>query len=120
ELEVEAARAIGAAIGPQLGVLAAELEKLAAYVGDRSSIKLDDVKAVGGYIPRVDRWAWFDAVGDQRFGQALEDLPELLESSESGVGLVIGLGGHLLKLGLLAGGGRDGLERHLRPNQKWL
>jgi DNA polymerase III subunit delta len=119
-LEMDAARALAAAIGPQLGVLVTELEKAAAFVGDRKSIALDDVKAVGGYIPRVDRWAWFDAVGDRKFTRALAELPELLESGESGVGLVIGLGGHLLRIGLLAGGGKEALERHLRPNQRWL
>ncbi|MEX2584148.1 MAG: DNA polymerase III subunit delta [Gemmatimonadota bacterium] len=120
EIELEAARALSAAIGSQLGVLSTELEKAVSYIGDRKTITLDDVKAVGGYIPRVDRWAWFDSVGDRRFEEALGDLPELLDTGENGVGLVIGIGSHLLKIGLLASGGRAALERHLRPNQRWL
>jgi|SRR5690606_2206040 len=36
------------------------------------------------------------------------------------VGLVIGMGGHLLKVGIAVAGGREGLERALRPNQRWL
>jgi DNA polymerase-3 subunit delta len=120
DLELDAARALAGAIGAQLGVLATELEKAAAYVGDRKQIVLADIKAVGGYIPRVDRWGWFDKVGERRFNEAFNDLPELLDSGENGVGLIIGLGSHLLKIGLMVAGGRQALERHLRPNQKWL
>jgi DNA polymerase III subunit delta len=120
QLEIEAARALSAAIGAQLGVLASELEKLASYVGDRPEITLDDVRAVGGYIPRADRWAWFDLVGERRFREALELLPTLLESGENGVGLVIGMTQQLLRIGLIAGGGREALERQLKPFQRWL
>lgn len=120
EVEVQAARALSAAIGSQLGVLATELEKVVAFAGDRDTITLEDVKAVGGYIPRVDRWGWFDRVGERQFARAIEELPELLDSGENAVGLVIGMASHLLKLGLAAAGGREGLERSLAPNQRWL
>ncbi|MEX0912701.1 MAG: DNA polymerase III subunit delta [Gemmatimonadota bacterium] len=119
-VEMDAARALAAAIGAQVGPLTTELDKAVSYAGDRSTITLEDVKAVGGYIPRVDRWGWFDKIGERRFGEALAELPELLDSGESGVGLVIGIGSHLLKLGLLVAGGRQGLERHLPPRQQWL
>src|SRR5690606_921245 len=83
ELEIEAARALVSAIGSHLGVLSTELEKLASFASGRKPITLDDVRAMGGYIPRVDRWAWFDLVGERRFAEALQLLPELLESGES-------------------------------------
>lgn len=120
ELELDAARALVSAIGSHLGVLATELEKLAAYAADRSVLTLDDVRAVGGYVPRVDRWAWFDLVGERRFDEALRLLPELLESGESAVGLVAGLGGHLVRVALAVAGGQDALEKQLPPNQRWL
>jgi DNA polymerase III subunit delta len=120
EIEMGAARALSAAIGPQLGILSTELEKAVSYVSGRERITLEDVKAVGGYIPRVDRWAWFDCVGDRRYAEALSQLASLLESGENGVGLVIGLGSHMLKIGLLVGGGREALDRSLRPHQRWL
>jgi DNA polymerase III subunit delta len=119
-LELDAARALGAAIGSDLGVLAVELAKAAAYVADRRQVTLEDVRAVGGYLPRVDRWAWLDRVGEKRFAEALAELPDLLDAGETGVGLVIGVGAHLLRLGILLDGGREALERHLRPNQLWL
>lgn len=120
ELEVDAARALAAAIGNQLGVLASELDKLAAYVQGRQRVTLEDVRAVGGYIPRVDRWKWFDLVVEKRFDEALRLLPELLSSGESGVGLIIGIGGQVTRLGLAVAGGKEALERELRPHQRWL
>lgn len=120
EIDLDAARALSAAIGSQLGVLASEVEKAVAYAGDKGRVTLDDVKAVGGYIPRVDRWGWFDKVGDRRFESALEELPLLLDAGENAVGLVIGITSHILKLGLAVSGGEEGLQRALRPNQRWL
>lgn len=120
EVDIDAARALSAAIGSQLGILSTEIEKAVAYAGDRKRVTLEDVKAVGGYIPRVDRWGWFEKVGDRRFEQALEELPLLLDAGENAVGLVIGITSHILKLGLAVAGGEEGLQRALRPNQRWL
>jgi DNA polymerase III subunit delta len=120
EIELAAARALAAAIGSQLGILAAELGKLADYVGDRKRVTVEDVEAVGGYVPRVDRWGWFDRIGGRDFPGALEEVPDLLDSGETAVGLVIGMGTHLLRLALLVAGGREGLDRQLKGNQRWL
>lgn len=120
ELEIDAARALVSAIGSHLGVLATELEKLAAFATGRDRITVEDVRAVGGYVPRVDRWGWFDLVGERRFEEAMRLLPELLESGESAVGLVAGIGGHLLRVAIAVAGGQDALEKELPPNQRWL
>lgn len=120
KIDADAARALAASAAGQLGVLASELQKLASFVGDRGVVTLEDVRAVGGYIPRVDRWAWFDLVGERRFAEAIADLPELLESGESGVGLVIGITSQLLRIALVAHGGKEALEKELKPFQRWL
>ena len=117
---VDAARALVTAIGSHLGVLASELDKLASFAAGRDRITLEDVRAVGGYVPSVDRWAWFDLVGERRFEEAIRQLPELLESGESAVGLVAGIGSHLLRVAVAVAGGRDALEKQLPPNQRWL
>jgi DNA polymerase III subunit delta len=119
-LDLEAARALAAAIGTQLGILVTEIEKAAAYVGTRKHITLADIQAVGGYIPRVDRWGWIDKIGERRFREALQELPDLLDTGENGVVLTMGIGTHMIRLGLLVAGGREGLERHLKGNQRWL
>jgi len=120
EVDTEAARALVGGIGVDLGTLGSELRKLAAYAQDRKRVTIDDVRAVGGIIPRQDRWAWFDMIAERRFREALETLPVLLESGENGVGLVIGMGGQLLKVALVCAGGQPALERELKPFQKWM
>lgn len=120
EMDLDAARALCGAIGAQLGVLATELEKLASYVEGRKRITAEDVRAVGGYIPRADRWGWFDLVAEQRFDDAFRALPDLLDSGESGVGLVIGMTNQLLRVGLGVAGGTEALQKNLRSNQRWL
>lgn len=118
-LEPAAARAMAAAIGSSLGVLVSEMDKLREYADGRDAITIDDVAAVVGAVPRVDRWSWMDAVAEQRFDEARSDLPALLEG-DSGVGLVIGLGSHFLRLGLALAGGPEALEAELPRHQKWL
>lgn len=120
EVEPDAARALVGAIGVDLGTLAAEVRKLASYVHDRKRVTVDDVRAVGGVLPRQDRWAWFDLVAEKRYRQALDTLPILLEAGESGVALVIGISAQLLRVGLVCAGGQGALERELKPYQKWM
>lgn len=119
-VEPEAARRLVAAVGSDLGLLLAELRKLAAYVGDREPIGLDDVRAVGVAVPRQDRWEWFDLVGERRNDEALRALPVLLEAGESGVALISGLSAQLLRIGLVCADGTAALERELKPYQRWL
>lgn len=119
-LEVDAARALAAAVGPGLAPLVRELEKLREYAGEDRPVTREDVAQVVGAIPRQDRWEWMDLVGARKFEQAREGLPILLESGETGVGLVIGLGNHFLRLGLCVVGGREALEAELPGRQKWL
>ncbi|HEX8829552.1 MAG TPA: DNA polymerase III subunit delta, partial [Longimicrobium sp.] len=120
ELDPDAARSLVAAIGADQGTLRSELAKLVAYAGERKRLTLDDVRAVGGSIPRQDRWAWFDLVAERKFREALATLPTLLEAGENAVGLVIGMGGQLLKVGIACAGGQAALERELKPFQRWM
>lgn len=114
EMREEAARALGAAVGTDLGVLAQELEKLASVVEGDGPITLAEVEAAGTRLPKEDRWSWFDRVGERRFREALDGLPTLLQQrGESGVGLAIGLGQHLLRLAIAASGGRRALDEAL-------
>lgn len=120
ELELEAARAMAAAIGAELGILIQELRKLYDYTRDRRRITLEDVKEVVGGIPRQNRWEWFDMLGDRRFKDARTSLDILLDAGETGVGLIIGIGTHFLRLAIIASGGEKALESSLPPHQKWL
>ena len=120
ELELDAARALVSGVGGQLGILASELKKLHAFIDGRPRITVEDVRAVVGHIPRVDRWAWFDLIAEKRFAEAIAGLPDLLASGESGVALVIGAGAQVVRLGLAVAGGREALERERKGYQRWL
>jgi len=121
EIEEEAARALGAAVGTELGVLAQEIDKLASLVEEGETITLSHVEAGGTRLPEQDRWRWFDLVGERRFSEALEGLGVLLDQGESGVGLTIGLGTHLLRVGTAAAGGRKAVEELLPAHLRgWL
>lgn len=120
DFDADAAQALGAAIGTNLGVLSQEVMKLAAFVGDRGRISVADVEAVGGRLPSQDRWRWFDLVGERRFSEAVGTLAVLMGQGESGVSLVIGLTTQFLRLGIAAESGTRELEAVLPPHQKWL
>lgn len=120
ELEVEAARALVAAVGPVLGVLVRELDKLREYAGERRRITLDDVEKVVVGVRRENRWEWLDTVAEGRFREARSALGTLLETGESGVGLTLALGTHFLRLALHKTGGEAALQAALPSNQKWL
>lgn len=122
ELDVDAAQALGAAIDAELGlgVLVKEIEKLVDFVGDRGRIAREDVEAAGTKLPGQDRWQWFDLVGHRRFEEARATLRVLFGQGESGVGLVIGLASHLLRIGVAVEEGKRGLEEALPRHQTWL
>jgi DNA polymerase III subunit delta len=119
-LEPDAAQALAAAVGTSLGVLSSELAKLRDYVGDRTAIQREDVERVVGAIPRVNRWQWLDGVAEGRLADARRDLDTVLASGESGVGLVLALGAHFLRMALFQAGGAAALEAELPPRQRWL
>jgi DNA polymerase-3 subunit delta len=120
ELEEDAALALAAAVGAELGVLARELDKLSAFVREGAPITRKDVEAAGIQLPAQDRYQWLDMVGGRRFGEALQRLPVLFAQGESGIGLAIQLGTHLLRIGLALDGGRAALEAALPVYQRWL
>lgn len=120
EMTPDAARALAHAIGPNLGMLLQELDKLAGFVEEGATIGREDVAAAGTYLPTQDRWAWFDMVGSGDFDRALEALPVLMAQGEGGVALVIGLSNHLLRLAVLRLAGPQALEQALPPHQRWL
>jgi DNA polymerase III delta subunit len=119
DIDEDAARALGGAIGADLGILAQEMAKLAGLAGDRGRITIEDVRNAGTHLPRQDRWEWFDLVGGRRFAEALDGLPALMQQ-ETGVALTIGLATHVIRLGVVVEGGPQALERYLPPRQKWL
>lgn len=116
----DAARALAAGVGTDLGVLSQELEKLNTLVDEGSPIDVEAVTAAGTHVPTEDRWVWMDRVGHKKFDGALQGLGVLFSQGESGVGLTMGLATHLIRLALFLAGGPGALDAALPHHQKWL
>ena len=119
-MDSDAARALGQAIGPDLGILSRELEKLQAVAGGGERITLEHVRVAGTVLPKQDRWKWFELVGARRFREAVTGVRVLLNQGETGVGLTIGLSTHLLRIALAVESGPGAVEEVLPPHQRWL
>lgn len=118
-----AGRALAAAVGENLSLLDAELEKLAG-AADGGRVDREVVRELVPNVRPVDRWDWLDRVAGREYGSALDDLPTLLqEPSESAVGLLIGMIEQHLYVGLALEGGRrevsDALVEAGKPYLKW-
>lgn len=104
-LEPDAAQVLAGAVGADLGVLEAELEKLAGAAGD-GKIGTDLVRALVPIVREVNRWEWIDDVGSRKYTKARRQLPSLLAAQgENAVGLLIALVEHHLLLGIAVEGG---------------
>jgi DNA polymerase III subunit delta len=98
QLDPDAARLLVELVGPETGILAAEVEKLAVYAGDSKRIDRQDVaKLVGaGRVEKI--WKALDAATTGQGRMALEHLDNLLAAGESAVGLLAAMSTSLLKL----------------------
>ena len=67
--------------GSELGLLSQEVEKLVAYVGDRTKIEIDDVESLVEVLAETT-WVLVNAVRDGDLPNALVNLDKLLNSGE--------------------------------------
>jgi DNA polymerase-3 subunit delta len=98
KLHPAAAQLLVELVGPDIGLLASEVEKLAVSVGEKREIGREDVAKMVG-AGRVDKiWAALDAATTGRGGEALADLDKLMASGEHPVGLLAAMASSLRKL----------------------
>jgi DNA polymerase-3 subunit delta len=69
--------------GNSLGLISQELDKLAAYVGDRDRITPEDVRMLVGGWRAETTWEMINAVRDGNAGDALAALDKLLTAGEA-------------------------------------
>jgi DNA polymerase III delta subunit len=113
ELTKDAAQALADAVGPELGLLESELEKLGHSVQD-GRVSLDAVRDLVPNVRRVNRWEWLDLVASRQYPAALTSLPTLLsDSRETAVGLLAAMIDQHLCLGVASEGGAGLLSRAL-------
>lgn len=119
ELAEDAAQALASAVGSAPDELDAELRKLAPAADESGRVAVEMVRRLVPNIRPVGRWEWLDAVAERAYDAALRDLPRLLsESSESAVGLLIGMVDQHLYVGVALEGGREGVSRALKEAGK--
>jgi DNA polymerase-3 subunit delta len=82
QLSAPAAQLLVELVGPEMGQLDQELEKLAVYVGAASRIDQSDVDQLVGRSRAADTFKIFDALGNGKPGEALAVLDQLLVQGE--------------------------------------
>jgi len=80
QIAPQAARDLVAAAGVGLRVLQLEVQKLAAYVGDRPEITVEDVRAMASRLSETKFWDLTDALGERQAARAMQALEGLLQS----------------------------------------
>ena len=123
ELSDRAAQAVADAIGPELGLLESELEKL-SHAAEGGRVSLEMVQRLVPNARQVNRWEWLDQVASRRYDGALASLPALLsDSRESAVGLLAAMIDQHICLGVAIEGGASLLGSALseagKPYLKW-
>jgi DNA polymerase-3 subunit delta len=78
-------------VGANTRLIVNELEKLALYIGDKTSIDDADVEAVVSSAREAVAWDLADAFGKRDLARALAVLRQLVFQKESTMGLVMGL-----------------------------
>ena len=82
ELQAQAANLLVELVGPEMGLLDQELEKLAVFVGQRQKIESTDVDRLVGQSREEKTWIIFDAIAAGRTGEALGILDRLFDQGE--------------------------------------
>ena len=105
----DAAMLIPELAGSHLGLLEQELEKLAAYSGERNQIDSEDVRKVVGGWKAETTWTMLNALRDGQLGFSLTCLDKLLIAGEAVPKLLGGMVFTFRKLALATEYARQGL-----------
>ncbi len=98
KLEVHAAELLIELVGPQMGLLAQEIEKLSVAVGDKASITPETVDAMIGRSRSANVFHILNAIGDGQPARALKLLCEVFEEGDEPIAVMGALTGQLRKL----------------------
>ena len=98
KLDDDAARLLVELVGPEPGLLASEVEKLAIYVGEKKGIRRQDVAKMvnAGRVETI--WKTLEAATTGKAAEALADLEHLITAGEHPVRLLAGFSSSLLKV----------------------
>jgi DNA polymerase-3 subunit delta len=108
QLSRDAAQLMVELAGTGMGLLAQELNKLAAYAGERPRIGPDDVRTLVGGWKAETTWAMIDAIRDGQPGRAITCLSKLLYAGEPAPKILGGINYVFRKLALAIETSRGG------------
>lgn len=109
QLTAQAAELLVELIGPEMGQLDRELEKLAVYVGEHKRIDEADVDKLVGRSRGENLWKIFEAIGAGRPREALGILGRLLEEGEAPLRILGAFSMQLRRLSQVARLARQGV-----------
>jgi DNA polymerase III subunit delta len=98
KLQADAAALLLELVGPDVGLLAAEVEKLAVFVGQRKDVTREDVATMVGAGRVYKIWHVLEAAATGKSASALADIDRLMASGEHPVGLLAALTSSLRKV----------------------
>jgi DNA polymerase-3 subunit delta len=88
KIEPDATSLLANFIGPQLRLLANELDKLSIYVGEGATIRADDVRLLSAHVQEARIFDLTDALAQRNRKQALDILHDLLKDGEPPLKLI--------------------------------
>ncbi len=97
----EAAEVLLELVGPAMGLIDQELNKLAIAVGNKTDLTPEDVERFVGRSKAADVFRILDAIGEKRPGEALSILEELFTEGVDPLGVIGPLTASLRKLALV-------------------
>jgi DNA polymerase III subunit delta len=98
KLTTPAAQLLVELVGPAMGVIDQELQKLKGFVGDRATIDVPEVDSITGRSRGANVFKILDAVGDGKPAVAIKILTELFEEGEAPLAILGAMGSQLRKL----------------------
>ena len=110
-------------VGGSLRELASEIDKLAAYAGDRPTVTTGDIRAIASHVAEAEVFELMDAVGHQQTGRALKLLRAVL-AKEPPLLVLFMLGDHIRTIrkakALMDRRASDGEARGVLGGRYWL
>ncbi len=97
-LEQDAAALLLELVGPEVGLLVSDVEKLSVYIGIKKKIHRDDVARMVGAGRIESVWKMLDAATTGKGELALEQLDSLLTAGEHPVGVLAQMSGSLIRV----------------------
>ncbi|MDI6765599.1 MAG: DNA polymerase III subunit delta [Bacteroidota bacterium] len=94
----EACELLQSYVGRSLLEIKNEIDKLMIYVGDRSTIGVDDISEVVGLIKQFTIFELQKAIGQKDISRAIEILYHMLAAGESPVGMIVLLSRYIQKV----------------------